>query len=75
MSEDKELSVLSEFLKKKVEEKDWSKKEFSEKTSLSLAYAYEVLSVKEILFFPMRLWKSFLPVWSYRKRIESIFIL
>ena len=45
--EDRErLSLLSEFLKRKVKEKGWSKKEFAEKAGLNETYVYKLLSAK-----------------------------
>jgi transcriptional regulator with XRE-family HTH domain len=42
----KQISILSDFLSKKVKEKGWSKREFAEKTGLNETYVYKLLSWK-----------------------------
>jgi len=42
----KPISVLSDFLSKKIKEKGWSKREFTEKTGLNETYVYKLLSWK-----------------------------
>ena len=46
MEDSRGLSILSAFLKEKIDDKGWSKKEFAEKTGLSQSYAYELLAEK-----------------------------
>jgi len=42
----KQISILSDFLSKKVKGKGWSKREFAEKTGLNETYVYKLLSWK-----------------------------
>lgn len=44
MDELRQMSVLSGFLRRKVEEKGWSIKKFADETGLSDSYAYELLA-------------------------------
>ncbi len=46
MEDIKQISILSDFLSKKVKEKGWSKREFAEKTGLNETYVYKLLSWK-----------------------------
>ena len=46
MEDIKQISILSDFLSKKVKGKGWSKREFAEKTGLNETYVYKLLSWK-----------------------------